>query len=449
VALIVFAVALRRFGERIALLAGLVQLSVYYTPMQARLAECDMLFCLLATACLALFGESEVPGPRPPLRGRWVRQTFYACLAAAALSKGPLAVVLVGGPIALWFLWTRSRDRLLHWLQPAALLAFVLPVAGWYLAAYRARPELLDGWLWHNLDRFRGGMGEASPWYFYLGQIPLLLLPWTPLVLWEAWAGRRDAGANVPFRQFLLCWLLPGLMVLSASSWKHKHYAIPLLPALSILGALGLARLSALPFPAWLRPSRSMFVVAGWLSAVLLTALCVKSELRTALAGLASVIPAGLVAALVFHFERRPRASSLALFGTVWAATLLGLCFGLPAFDSYRGQRDFAARANGLIGAAETLELVFSPPHTPLPLPENQVAYYLRPGWKVVRAEELLAEPLGRPRLILGPLDLAEELRRTASVEILDQSPRVRAPLTESKKMTLFRVVPELAQNAR
>jgi len=69
---------------------------------------------------------------------------FFIGLAIGLLAKGPLAVVLILGPIFLWILWRRQwRDLLvLPWIRGIALtLLLVLP---WYIAAELKTPGFIN-----------------------------------------------------------------------------------------------------------------------------------------------------------------------------------------------------------------------------------------------------------------------------------------------------------------
>ena len=92
----------------------------------------------------------------------------------------------------------------------------------------------------------------AWGWAFYLFRVPALLLPWTPWTVAALWRG-RDKGFRFGARGcFFLAWFLVGLLLLTLSAWKAKHYLIPLLPALSIPSAWALVRdTTNLRWPKW------------------------------------------------------------------------------------------------------------------------------------------------------------------------------------------------------
>lgn len=69
---------------------------------------------------------------------------FFVGLAIGLLAKGPLALVLVGGPVFLWLIWCRRwRDlRVFPWFRGSVLTGLLtLP---WYVAAELKTPGFID-----------------------------------------------------------------------------------------------------------------------------------------------------------------------------------------------------------------------------------------------------------------------------------------------------------------
>src|SRR5258705_5420084 len=57
-----------------------------------------------------------------------------------------------------------------------------------------------------------------------------------------AWVGYKSGRDRGPLTRFFICWFVPGVILLSCTAFKHQHYAFPLLPPMSILGAVGLLK---------------------------------------------------------------------------------------------------------------------------------------------------------------------------------------------------------------
>ncbi|MGH9592694.1 MAG: ArnT family glycosyltransferase, partial [Bryobacteraceae bacterium] len=97
--------AARRFyGSVTSVLALLLFPSAVATIVFARAATPDMLFTGTLAATMAL-GSALVFAEKPNI---WHRVGFGFFLGAATLAKGPAAIILAGGSVALWALFTRN-----------------------------------------------------------------------------------------------------------------------------------------------------------------------------------------------------------------------------------------------------------------------------------------------------------------------------------------------------
>ena len=172
-------------------------------------------------------------GQRAPLR----RAALWTGLGV--LTKGPVALLIPGAAVFLWFLstrrWTQARRTLGDGISWGVLVAVAAP---WYLYAWgRHGQAFVDGFLVrHNLDRFSAAMeGHAGGVAYYALVLPLLWLPWSGLLLpvlirWrEQWAGCAS--------RFLLLWASFVLLFFSLSGTKLPHYALYACVPLSLLMA--------------------------------------------------------------------------------------------------------------------------------------------------------------------------------------------------------------------
>jgi 4-amino-4-deoxy-L-arabinose transferase-like glycosyltransferase len=391
IALIVAELAIAVFNPLVGVAAGLVQLTSYYTLMQARLAECDILLALAVAAGLAVFASVEVLVRKRTL---WRCLVLHGCAAAAFLAKGPLGLAFIGMPIVAYLMLERRWSAFVGWLHPTALVVSLVGILGWPIAAVWSQPDILEGWKRHNLDRFSGTLEGDATWpVYYLAMIPLLLLPWTPWTVMGWWKNRSAPGLR-EMRRFTLCWVLPGLLVISAASWRHKHYAIPLLPVLSMWTAVGLVD--------WVRPFRR----AGGVSPLSSLSGSLRSPLAT-------------------------------VFGLVIALESFALNVIVPRFDSYAVQTTFARRIAEQVGG-ETLFVPHIPTGhgVPLALPENQIAFYLPLQVRTLPTKDEVT-------WILAPARMQSEF---AGFEPVDQVDRLRKSMKEGDRLTLFRATSAIAE---
>ena len=269
--------------------------------------------------------------------------------AAAALLKGPVGpvlLILVGG---WWFLRHRPAVFASPWLWASLGLGLAL-AAPWYLAMAQVHgaPFLNRFFGVEIVGKFRLPWTAAGELLLLLA-LPVLFLPWTPLLFFrrapradEAWgdemsdtsmssaldtgkademsdtsvSSRLDTGpGNRGGLALVVPWVLAVLVVYSLPGLKHPHYMVPALVPLvvpatrgatgggrwlsaAVLGALGLAGGLAMRFP-------------------------FEPAVRVALAG-ATLLALG---AAVLIAAARPLAGALAVAGT--AVVLLGAV--LPA----------------------------------------------------------------------------------------------------------------------
>jgi 4-amino-4-deoxy-L-arabinose transferase-like glycosyltransferase len=159
-----------------------------------------------------------------------------ALLGAAALAKG-LVPIALAAPAVLRWRWARDLMR-------ARVIVPFLVVAGpWYALCYARNgwPFVEEFFVKHHFGRFASAeLMHVQPWWFYLTRLPLLMVPWLPLL---ALLFRRS-NVEDPRRRFLTVWALFGLALFSASTNKLPGYVLPLLPAIAALAGLALDELA-------------------------------------------------------------------------------------------------------------------------------------------------------------------------------------------------------------
>lgn len=234
--------ALRHFGPVVALLSGLIQATCVYSFLQGRLGEVDFPFTFLIAACHAILAYRWSTGDfKLPLGASCA---FHALLGLAVLTKGPLALGFVGGTVLLWSVLRRDARPLFFVIASPGVICGILIALSWHVwVVVELGSYALDRWLYNYLDRFTGEhrLGTRSVFY-YFWTIPYLMLPWS-LVLLAGWKRLREEarGASAKPVQFLWVWFIAGLVIVTLSSGKSKHYCMPALPPLSILAAQCLA----------------------------------------------------------------------------------------------------------------------------------------------------------------------------------------------------------------
>jgi 4-amino-4-deoxy-L-arabinose transferase-like glycosyltransferase len=196
----------------------------------------------IAMVCAAVIlgltrNENSPILPRTP----WLALILFGFfLGLAVLAKGPAAIILSGGAVFFWALFTkRWRDtfRLLH---PAAIAAFCLTALPWYILCARRNPDFFRIFIIeHNFKRFLTPEFQHIQPFWYYGLIVLLaLIPWIALLLplctdlrrfWRAEFLRR------PSVLLFLCWAGFTVLFFSVSKSKLPGYVLPAIPPIVLL----------------------------------------------------------------------------------------------------------------------------------------------------------------------------------------------------------------------
>jgi 4-amino-4-deoxy-L-arabinose transferase-like glycosyltransferase len=271
VVLLAYGWARRAVGPRAALAGAIIlTLSARFLYLGGMVAT-DSLLCLwvvggLACAHLALappdcgwrVAERELECPpvignrRSRIRASWWLLSALCC-GLGIMTKGPVAAVLILGPVVTWMLLERRCPSVAFgwWLGYGALVLVV--AAPWYGVAAWRDPDATGTFFWlHNIVRFLTPFDHEKPAWFYLPSLVLGMLPWAfllvPLIPYllrrsPRWARRRPAGLGF----FLLAsgWCLA---FFSLSGCKRAAYILPALPTLAL--ALGTYLARGLPWNA-------------------------------------------------------------------------------------------------------------------------------------------------------------------------------------------------------
>ena len=177
---------------------------------------------------------------------------FGFFLGAAVLAKGPAAIILSGGAVFFWALFTkRWRDafRLLH---PVAIASFCLTALPWYILCARRNPDFFRIFIIeHNFKRFlTPEFQHIQPFWYYVPVLILALLPWTAVFVWTGISRALDFYRTRSFEPCaLLFWTFAGfcLIFFTVSKSKLPGYILPIIPALGMpigesLSSIGASR---------------------------------------------------------------------------------------------------------------------------------------------------------------------------------------------------------------
>lgn len=321
------------FSREASLLGGLVLASAWGFVQPSHWVIVDSALVLATTGVLACFARARTPaGWTQP---GWLAG-MYACVAAAFLAKGVIGVGLPALGVLVYLVWSGRLREFLGLHLVVGTLAVVGLVSLWLWRVWLdAGGEGLHEFLVYNqLGRFIPSLGEYTggherPITYYLVELPVDFLPWSPLAIlvglaaWRRWRalpeGERDG------LRLLVAAILPAVAVLSLAGTKRGLYLLPVFPPLALIVGWWMA--AGLSAPAW-----EERVARVW------GAIVVGAAALLALAGLGTGIGLGaspgfwpwaaagpaLFAAAVWWLARQPVPTPAA----AWLRTLVIVCLG-------------------------------------------------------------------------------------------------------------------------
>jgi 4-amino-4-deoxy-L-arabinose transferase-like glycosyltransferase len=251
--------AQRWFGTRVGLLSGLVLMAMPTWNLGAHFNSLDM--SVTGALAVVLAATLIAQHPQTVARGRWMALA-WAAMGVAVLTKGLIGIVLPGLALVLYTLGSRDWAvwRRLHIIAGSVvLLAITVP---WFWLVADRNPEFLRFFFIHeHFQRYTSGVHQrGAPWWFFVPQLLVGLLPW--LALWPGMAvlaWREPKAEELRPLHLLAAWAVAIFVFFSASGSKLPGYILPVLPALAVLAALALDRLSP---RAWGRCLVAALVVA-------------------------------------------------------------------------------------------------------------------------------------------------------------------------------------------
>lgn len=350
--------------DRPALLAPVIFSTSVAAIGFSRAATPDMLFSALITlamACAAGVLRNQralrcASKPKPVIRTRetFTLVLFGAFLGLAVLAKGPAAVFLAGGTIALWALATSHWRAAFRLASPLAIGAFCVVALPWYVLCAARNPDFIRIFIFqHNFQRYLTPVFQHKQPFWFFGWITLLaLLPWTALLIPAAQEGlrlwREKNWSDSP-GFFFVCWAIFPILFFSASQSKLPGYILPAIPALALISSVGVIR--ALQNSRWV----SILIAAGldlfWLALAIFALVKANRmpvpEMETGawlhLAETTLLITVLLVLAILWAASRQNLRLVVAICSLlVVAATVTANLRVLPALDPYLSARTHA-----------------------------------------------------------------------------------------------------------
>lgn len=240
------AFAIRYYGARAGLIAGLALPTALGFWSFARYAMSDALLTLFVAAALFAFRRGT---EREEARWRRFVVAGHLALSLGLLTKGPVTLVLAGLGMggAVWFLRSAPWRRLFY---GPALAAYVLVTLPWYVAALAEHGRFFVDYflVGENVQRFLGETySKPRPWGFYLGVILGQFFPWSLWLVPSVWIllGRDQDEERRQTTLWLVSWVVTTAVFFSLSRFQLDYYLLPTYPAMAILVGAGFSRFIA------------------------------------------------------------------------------------------------------------------------------------------------------------------------------------------------------------
>jgi 4-amino-4-deoxy-L-arabinose transferase-like glycosyltransferase len=231
----VYLVGRRLFGAREAFWGTAIFATCFLTLVVGQIVRMDMLLTALTVFswhALLRFGEDR----------KLSRLIGFWCLTALAVAvKGPIALLFTALPAIVWTAWTGGWRALGSLRVVSGLLMLAGMVGLWIIMVImQGQQQYLDT-IWHEqiVGRAIKSWSHREPVYFYLVLAPVLLLPWTALVVRGLYAQIRNKETHW---RFLVAFSLVPLLGISLVSGKLFIYLEPLVPVLAVAAGLSAAQ---------------------------------------------------------------------------------------------------------------------------------------------------------------------------------------------------------------
>lgn len=203
----------------------------------------DMLVATWIGVAIWCFALAFMHGDKP--HAALARWGFVAC-ALGVLSKGLIGVALPGLVLLVWLVSTGQIKKIrgLPWVS--GLLLFAVIAVPWFWIAEQRFPGMLDYMFGkHQIGRFSAtSFNNRQPWWFYGLCLVVLLFPWVFFAINQGLVQLlrvKSAANSIAINGLSLCWiwLLAIMVFFSFPSSKIIGYALPVMPPLALLAALG------------------------------------------------------------------------------------------------------------------------------------------------------------------------------------------------------------------
>lgn len=232
---------MRVFGARIGFYAALVLGSSLYWVICSQVNSVDMSLSAMMTIALCALLVAQRDDATPSEQRNWML-LCWAGMALSVLAKGLIGLVLPGGVLVFYTLFSRDWKIWTRLHPVKGLLLFFLIAAPWFVLVGLKNPEQPHFFFIHeHFDRFlKKEHHREAAWYVFFVLLAVGSLPWIGVLVQSLILGARRQQEPTRFkpRLMLLVWTAFIILFFTKSNSKLPGYIVPVFPAVAMLVAI-------------------------------------------------------------------------------------------------------------------------------------------------------------------------------------------------------------------
>lgn len=231
----------RVFGARIGFYAALVLGSSFYWVACSQIDSLDMGLSGMMTVALCALLIAQRDDASGSERRNWML-VCWAGMALSVLSKGLIGLVLPGGVLVFYTIFSRDWAiwKRLHIVK--GLILFFLIATPWFVLVGLKNPEQPHFFFVHeHFDRFlKKEHHREAAWYIFFVLLAAGSVPWVGVLIQSLVGAARRDGETTKFRPrlMLLVWVAFITLFFTKSNSKLPGYILPVFPAVALLVAV-------------------------------------------------------------------------------------------------------------------------------------------------------------------------------------------------------------------
>jgi 4-amino-4-deoxy-L-arabinose transferase-like glycosyltransferase len=231
----------RVFGARIGFYAALVLGSSFYWVACSQIDSLDMGLSGMMTLALCALLIAQRDDAQESERRNWML-ACWAGMALSVLSKGLIGLVLPGGVLVFYTIFSRDWAiwKRLHIVK--GLILFFLIATPWFVLVGLKNPEQPHFFFVHeHFDRFfKKEHHREAAWYIFFVLLAAGSVPWVGVLVQSLVGAARRNGETTTFRPrlMLLVWVAFITLFFTKSNSKLPGYILPVFPGVALLVAV-------------------------------------------------------------------------------------------------------------------------------------------------------------------------------------------------------------------